>query len=156
MRARILLLVLIGSVGAIDFATKCWALTLPAGGVSLLPFMDLRLSFNTGISFGLLAAEDVHGYVILIVVTLLVSVFFLGLAWRATSGLERAGHGAIVGGALGNLLDRLPDGAVTDFVDLHMGAWHFPTFNVADVAITLGVAMLLLSVLVRPAGTRTA
>lgn len=155
MTARILLLVLIVVVGALDLATKSWALSLPPGGVSLLPFADLRLSFNTGISFGLFATEDVQGYVVLTVVTLLVSVFFLGLAWRAASRLERAGYGAIVGGAIANLLDRLPDGAITDFIDLHAGGWHFPTFNLADVAITIGVAMLLLSVLVRPAGTRT-
>lgn len=115
----------------------------------ILPFLHLRLSFNTGISFGLLAAEDVHGYVILIVVTLLVSVFFLGLAWGAANGVERAGHGAIVGGAVGNLLDRLPDGAVTDFLDLHVAGWHFPTFNVADMAITTGVALLILASAVR-------
>lgn len=156
MTARILLLLLVGAIGAIDLATKSWAMTLPAGGVLLLPFVDLRLSFNTGISFGLFAAEDVHGYVVLTVVTLLVSVFFLGLAWRARSGLECVGYGAIVGGALANLLDRLPDGAVTDFVDLHAGGLHFPTFNLADVAITTGAAMLLLSALVRPATARKA
>lgn len=155
MRARILLLLLIGAVGAIDLATKSWALTLPAEGVSLLPFADLRLSFNTGISFGLFATEEVLGYVVLTVVTLLVSVFFLSLAWRASSGLERAGYGAIVGGAIANLIDRLPDGAITDFIDLHAGGWHFPTFNLADVAITTGAALLLAS-LVRLASGRTA
>ena len=150
MTARIILLLIVGAVVTADVATKFWALTLPEGGVSLLPFADLRPGFNTGISFGLFAAEDVQGYVILVVVALLLAVFFLGLAWRATRWLARAGYGAVIGGALANMLDRLADGAVTDFIDLHAGGWHFPTFNLADVAITTGATILLLSGLAWP------
>jgi signal peptidase II len=149
---RYLLLVLIGVVVALDFATKAWALTLPASGLSILPFLDLWLGFNIGISFGLLAAEGVYGYVVLIVLTLGIASFFLRLAWISRRSLERAGYGAIVGGAFGNLLDRLPDGAVTDFLDVHAGGWHFPTFNLADVAISVGVGLLLLAAFGRRSG----
>lgn len=151
MTARISLLLAITAVVTLDLVTKAWALTLPIEGVSILPFFNLRLGFNTGVSFGLLAAEGVHGYVVLIVLTLAVSIFFLVLAWRTPRALERAAFGAIVGGAFGNLLDRLPDGAVTDFLDLHAGGWHFPTFNLADVTISAGVGLLLLATLWRPA-----
>lgn len=144
MTAR-LLLILIGLVVVLDLVTKAWALMLPASGLPILPFFDLRLGFNSGISFGLLAAEGVNGYVVLILLTLGIASVFLRLAWISRSSLERAGYGAIVGGALGNLLDRLPDGAVTDFLDLHAGGWHFPTFNLADVAISTGVGLLLLA-----------
>ena len=145
MIARLVLLAGIAGLAALDLATKSWALRLPEAGLSILPFFDLHLSFNTGVSFGLFAAEGVHGYMVLLAVTLTVSVFFLWFAWGAKRVLERAGYGAIVGGAFGNLIDRLPDGAVTDFLDLHAGGWHFPTFNLADVAITAGVLLLLLS-----------
>lgn len=154
MIRRLVLLAGIAGVVALDLVTKAWALTLPASGISILPFFDLRLGFNTGISFSLFEAEGVHGYVVLLVVALVVSIFVLGLAWRAPLGRERAGYGAIVGGALGNLLDRLPDGEVTDFLDLHAGGWHFPTFNLADVAISAGVVTLLFGVFWRPLGKR--
>jgi len=150
MIAKLLLLPLVGAVAAIDLATKAWALTLPVQGVPVLPFLSLRLSFNTGVSFGLFAAEGVHGYAILLATTLAISMLFLWLAWRADRALEQAGDGMIVGGAMGNVLDRLPDGIVTDFLDLHVAGWHFPTFNLADVAITMGAAMLVLGTIRRP------
>ena len=154
MTARLLLLILIGVVVALDLATKAWALTLPASGLPILPFFHLRLGFNTGIGFGLLAAEGVYGYVLLVILTLGIAFFFLRLAWISRRPLERAGYGAIVGGAFGNLLDRLPDRAVTDFLDLHAGGWHFPTFNLADVAISAGVILLLLAAFGRRSSDR--
>ncbi len=151
MTARILLLALIAVVAGLDLVTKAWALTLPSGGLQVIPGFDLRLGFNTGVSFGLLAAEGVYGYAILLVFTMVVTLFFLWLGWQTRASLERAGYGAIVGGALGNVLDRFPDGAVTDFLDLRAAGWHFPTFNLADVAITTGVGILLLGALKRHA-----
>lgn len=145
MRGRQLLLVTIGMVIALDFVSKVWALTLPARGLPILPVLDLRLGFNTGISFGLLAAQGVYGHLFLVVLTLGIASFFLRLGWISQQPLERAGYGAIVGGAVGNAFDRLPDGAVTDFLDLHASGWHFPTFNLADVAITAGVGLLFLA-----------
>lgn len=133
----------IAGIVAFDLAAKAWALTLPEGGIPVLPFFDLRLGFNRGISFGMFAGEGVQGYVILIALTLLLSVLFFWLGSRAERGLEKAGFATITGGALGNLLDRIPDGAVTDFISLHAGVWHFPTFNVADIAISAGTAALM-------------
>lgn len=141
----LILLAGIAGISVLDLATKAWALKLPASGLSVLPFLDLRLGFNTGVSFGMFAVEGVEGYVVLLAATLTISAFFLYLALKARRAGERAGYGAIVGGAIANLIDRLPDGAVTDFLDFHAAGWHFPTFNIADVAISAGVALLLFS-----------
>jgi len=67
---------------------------------------------------------------------------YLRLKWTQ-SHLEASWIGLIMGGALGNAIDRLIDGAVTDFLDMHVGAFHWPTFNVADIAIVLGVGLAL-------------
>lgn len=65
------------------------------------------------------------------------------MAVRTRHPLERAGFALVVGGALGNIIDRLRQGAVTDFLDLYWRDWHWPTFNVADIAITLGALCIL-------------
>jgi len=65
------------------------------------------------------------------------------MAFRAQNALERAGFALVVGGALGNIIDRLRQGAVTDFLDFYWRDWHWPTFNVADICITLGAVLIL-------------
>jgi signal peptidase II len=67
--------------------------------------------------------------------------------WRTESALVAAGIGLVAGGAVGNVIDRLRLGAVTDFLDFHWSDWHFATFNLADSGITVGVALLLLDAL---------
>ena len=68
---------------------------------------------------------------------------FAVMAFRAQHALERAGFALVVGGALGNIIDRLRQGAVTDFLDFYWRDWHWPTFNVADICITLGAVLIL-------------
>lgn len=72
---------------------------------------------------------------------------FAVMAFRVRHRLERMGFALIIGGALGNIIDRLRQGSVTDFLDLYWRDWHWPAFNVADIAITLGAAFILLSAL---------
>lgn len=111
--------------------------------IEVTPFLNLRLGFNPGVSFGLFPAETELARASLIgfavVATLL--VVWLGLKSHAT--VERASFASIAGGAIGNIVDRYADGFVTDFLDLHAFGWHWPTFNLADVAITCGVIALL-------------
>ncbi|WP_439599961.1 signal peptidase II [Devosia sp.] len=126
---------------------------LAAEPTALLPVLDLSLSFNMGISFGLFASEGTWGWMSLIVLALLVMGVVAGLGHRASHPLERAGYATIMGGATGNLCDRFPDMAVTDFIDVHAGGWHFPTFNLADVAISIGVGLLLWTALMSKAVT---
>lgn len=111
--------------------------------IEITPFFNLRLGYNPGISFGLLPAESEAARAILVGVTLLTALFILWLGLRSHSGTERAGLALIAGGALGNVVDRGGDGFVIDFLDFHAFGWHWPAFNLADVAITCGVVVLL-------------
>ena len=75
----------------------------------------------------------------------LITAAILGAAFRSTRRLECVALGLIAGGASGNILDRVRQGAVTDFLDVYWRGWHWPTFNLADVTITLGAALLILA-----------
>lgn len=113
--------------------------------IEVMPFLNLRLAHNPGISFGLLPAESDFARSLLIGFALLATTFVLWLGLRSQSGVERFGFGLIAGGAIGNVIDRSGDGFVTDFLDLHAFGWHWPTFNLADIAISSGVLALLLA-----------
>jgi signal peptidase II len=115
----------------------------PAAGISLTGFLAIVLVWNRGMSFGLFNVGDPLVTWILGAVAVAVAV---GLVWwlaRAHRWLVIAGLGLVLGGALGNLVDRILYGAVVDFVLLHAGRWQWPAFNLADSAITLGVIALL-------------
>lgn len=107
-------------------------------------FFNLTPVWNRGVSFGLFKAGDETQVYALIALALIVSglVFFWLL--RAESRAYACCCGAIIGGALGNIIDRLRFHAVFDFFDFHLGGLHYPAFNVADAAIVCGVAVLLL------------
>jgi signal peptidase II len=116
----------------------------------LAPFLDLTLRLNRGISFSMFARDSAAGETALLAVTLAATVL---LAWwliRSRSALAAVGLGLIIGGALGNAIDRLVHGAVIDYLDLHAFGRHFFVFNVADAAINVGVALLILDLLPIP------
>jgi lipoprotein signal peptidase len=139
----------------IDQATKAWALDARwppySEGITLLPVLNLRLGFNTGVTFGMFAESAAGAVWLLVSIKLAVVAWLLLWLRRAASRIEATAIGLIVGGALGNILDRLRIGAVTDFIDAHFGGWHWPTFNMADAAIVIGVALLVLTGLRAPA-----
>lgn len=136
----------------LDLVTKAIALRLLSlESVDLLPMLGLRLGFNPGISFGLLADAVHTNWISLLTGAMLAVLLVLG---RWATGIERAGYALIVGGGFANVADRLHDGLVTDFIDLHAAGWHFPTFNFADVAITFGAILLGLHALNLPAFSR--
>lgn len=125
----------------VDQLTKWWALTrLASGPIHLIGTLDLALSRNTGASFSLF-----QGKAFLLVPVAVVLVAVLGvMVWRAPTTGRAAILGLIIGGALGNLCDRLfrsDHGAVVDFIALHF----WPTFNVADACIVVGCLLLLVS-----------
>jgi len=130
---------------AADQAVKLWLLygfDLPGRGrVALTPFLDLVLAWNTGISYGLFQQAGPLGQWALFALKV-VAVVLLAL-WLARTGSRLSGValGLIIGGAIGNLIDRIAYGAVTDFIKLPLG---WPPFNLADTSITLGVLLLLL------------
>ncbi|MDP4005246.1 signal peptidase II [Methylobacterium sp. NEAU K] len=115
------------------------------------PFADFVVVWNRGVSYGLFQQESGLGRWLLVILSL-AAALGLGL-WmlRATSRLLGVALGLIVGGALGNAIDRAAYGAVFDFVHLHAGGWSWYVFNVADAAIVAGVIGLILDSL-RPSG----
>jgi signal peptidase II len=115
--------------------------------IDLLPFLALTYVRNTGAAFGVLAAAPRGIRLPLFFVVTIAAVGALVSLVRRTPADQRglvAAFGAVLGGALGNLVCRLRYGEVIDFLDLHWGALHWPAFNVADSAITVGVAVVLL------------
>lgn len=161
MHSPTLRLGLLSSVAAFvaDQSTKAWVLSALwppySPGMEVLPVLNLRLGFNTGVTFGMFRDSAAGAVWVLVAVGFLVVAFLGSWLWRTRSGIEALGLGLVIGGALGNMLDRLRQGAVTDFIDVHYSGLHWPTFNLADVGIVCGVGLLLLSAL-RPASRKAA
>jgi signal peptidase II len=112
--------------------------------------LSLTRVHNTGAAFGMLNGVDFAFKTV--VMSLLAVVALGGVAWYAASVpvsdvLARLGIAGVVGGAIGNLIDRATAGYVLDFVDAYWGGWHFWAFNVADAAITIGVCCMILDIL---------
>jgi len=135
----------------IDQAAKLWLIFVfhlgSRGAYALTPFLDLLLTWNTGISYGLLQQHGPFGqWALLALKAVAVALLWIWLA-RAGTRMTALALGLIIGGALGNAIDRLSYGAVADFVLFHVRTanWSFTwyVFNLADVAIVAGVAALL-------------
>jgi len=129
---------------AVDQISKTVILLVmePPRVIPVTPFFNLTLGFNEGASFGMLSGLMQGKPWAMIALTGVIIAVVGGWAFRAKTGLQRAGLSLILGGALGNILDRIRQGAVTDFLDFHWAGWHWPTFNMADVAVVTG-AMLI-------------
>lgn len=119
--------------------------------VAVIPgFLSLTRVHNTGVAYGVLNGVDFPGKSVLL--ALVATAALIGLAFYAASladdqRLTRAGLSFVIGGAAGNLIDRIRMGYVLDFVDVYSGNWHFWAFNVADAAISTGVALMILDIL---------
>ena len=142
------------SVIVVDQISKFAVMSVlaPYQGFPVTPFLNLVLVLNTGITFGFFASDDSFTRWTLIVLALIIS--FILLRWLASAEGQyvRIALGMIIGGALGNVIDRLVYKAVVDFLDFHLYAWHWPAFNIADSAITIGVALFVLSSLIERRG----
>ncbi len=112
---------------------------LPA---ALLPVFSLVMRWNHGISFGMFSAQDQP--LILIAISAVIVAVLIAWLWRTDSRWAAVALGLVMGGAIGNVIDRLRFGAVEDFLDVHVGPWHWPTFNLADSFIFIGVVLLCL------------
>ena len=111
--------------------------------VAVTPFFDLVLTCNPGVSFGLFNRTGVNSLIFSLAALLIILVLIFWLARVRMTFLATA-IGLIIGGAIGNVVDRVRFGAVIDFLDFHLASWHWPAFNLADSAICLGVAAMLL------------
>lgn len=137
---------LAGLVILADFATKAWVLASFHFGerLEVTSFFNLVLVFNSGAAFSFLANAGGWQKWFFVVLALGVSAWLVAMIRQhAAERLLPAACALVLGGALGNVIDRLRFGAVVDFLDFHFAGWHWPAFNVADSAITLGVVLLL-------------
>ena len=141
------------SVVILDQITKAMvrpALALHESREVIPGFLDLTRVHNTGAAFGMLNAVDFPFKTV--VLSIVAAIALGGVAWYAATvpindRLARLGIAGVLGGAIGNLIDRARTGYVLDFVDAYWGDWHFWAFNVADAAITLGVIFMILDIL---------
>ena len=117
---------------------------IETGHITVTPFFNLVLVWNPGISFGMLTDGIVTGPLPLILFSIAMLLFFAVWLWRTDHKWLGLAIGAVIGGALGNVIDRVRFGAVIDFLDFHAFGWHYPAFNVADSAIVLGIAFVVL------------
>ena len=134
----------------LDQLVKWWVLAVlmaPPRPIVVAPFFNLVLVFNRGVSFGMFGAAPawmpwiLFGFALAVAAGLGVWLMRAQYRWLAT------GLGLVIGGAIGNAIDRVRFGAVIDFIDVHAAGYHWPAFNVADSAITVGVGLLLLDAL---------
>jgi signal peptidase II len=153
LASRRLELIVAMTVVILDQITKAMvrpALALHESREVIPGFLDLTRVHNTGAAFGMLNAAE---FPFKTLVLSLVAVIALGgVAWYAATvplgdRLARIGIAGVLGGAIGNLIERATSGYVLDFVDAYWGEWHFWAFNVADAAITVGVIFMILDIL---------
>jgi signal peptidase II len=135
---------------AFDQASKLWLIGFLAGGpaIELTPFLNLVLVWNRGVSFGMLGAADFGPWPFVALSAVIVAGLAIWL-WRLDRLWLALAVGAVIGGALGNVVDRIAYGAVADFLDFHLRGYHWPAFNVADSAIVIGVAAIVLEAFTR-------
>ena len=138
-------LFIISLVVFLDQASKYWAFHTLKGmpRVSIFSFLNLTYVTNPGVSFGFFKMDSETGALFLAVIASVIAGIFLKYAWDAKSRFVSLGFLLIVGGALGNIIDRVRLGWVIDFIDFHWLGWHFPAFNIGDAAITLGAMIIL-------------
>ena len=148
-------------VFVLDQATK-WVVTYPLNlegqpeqMIRITSFFNLRWVENPGVSLGLLTADSEMARWLLVALTAAIAVFVAIWLWREKRRDDSFALALILGGALGNILDRSRFGYVVDFADLHFGAWRpFLVFNVGDAAITIGVLLLLVRALLMRDGKK--
>lgn len=116
----------------------------PPEDIYVTSFLNIVLSFNKGISFGMLSSYVEGSFVISFLTSAVAGFLFVWMLYAKTLSQTMA-IGLMIGGAVGNIFDRMRQGAVTDFIDLYLGSWHWPTFNGADIAIVAGAALMLLT-----------
>ena len=140
-----------------DQLSKWWILNVTMVPPRIIPvtsFFDLVLVHNRGASFGIFSDAPGWASIALIVFAILISIALAIWMWQVHETLLAVALALVIGGAVGNVIDRIRFGAVVDFLDFHVAGWHWPAFNIADSAITIGVILLILdSLKSRPENT---
>jgi signal peptidase II len=116
---------------------------LAGGDVTVAPFFNLVSAWNKGVGFSLLTLQGPSGPYLLSGLALVITAALVVWLFRLERLVPAIGLGLVIGGALGNVIDRIRLGAVFDFLDVHAGGYHWPAFNLADSALSLGVVLLV-------------
>jgi len=143
-------------VAALDQASKWWIITQvmdPPRYVEVTPFFNLVMAWNRGVSFGLFNNDSPYNAWVLTGLATVIVIALLVWLVRSEGKMVLVGIGLVVGGAVGNVVDRLRYGAVADFLDFHVAGLHWPAFNLADSTITVGALLLVLDSLFRGSET---
>jgi len=141
---------IVALVGIVDQATKYYALLhLRSSDVVVTPFLKFSLAFNTGAAFSFLSDAGGWQNLFFVGVALVVSIIILFMIRRLGANDMQVAVALmlVLGGAVGNVIDRVRFGYVVDFIDVYYRAWHWPTFNIADSAISIGAVLLVLDAL---------
>jgi len=140
----VLAIAIIFSTLIIDLLSKSLIEAHVSRVIPVVPSFNITLGYNRGVSFGLFSSDNPYAPYALAALALIVIIVLSVALWRSDSLVHTAGFAAIIGGTLGNVIDRLGDGAVTDFLDFYVGQYHWPTFNLADTFIFCGVILLFI------------
>ena len=141
-----------------DQVSKWWLLGVMerAGGpIEVLPMFNLVMVWNPGISFGMFQSGSVWAPWILSAVAMVLVFVLLRWLARAETKLLAVAFGLVIGGAVGNVIDRMVWGKVADFFDVHVAGWHWPAFNIADATIFVGAVIIVLDGLFASRGRDT-
>lgn len=143
-KIKFILPIIIGTL-ACDQLTKLVVLyTLVKNQVvHIFSFFNFVLIFNTGVSFGMFQSNGMLGFWILILIALSLCIWLCYIIAQTNDRLEHISYSLIIGGALGNIMDRFLYGGVVDFLQFHIKKYYWPSFNIADSAIVIGVALVL-------------
>lgn len=139
----------------LDLSSKQWIMSHFAlhQTLSLIPFFNLTYAQNPGAAFSFLADKDGWQRWFFALIAIVIAFLLMILMYRASARqrLINCAYALIIGGALGNLFDRVVHGAVIDFIDFYVNGWHWPTFNLADTAICVGAVLILFDGFISPA-----
>lgn len=141
------------AVLVIDQVTKWWILydvMQPPRAIEVMPFFNVVLAWNRGVSFGMFSSANEYGPYLLTGLAISIVVALGVWLYKAETRITARALGLVIGGAIGNVIDRVQFGAVVDFLDFHVMGYHWPAFNVADSAICIGASMLILESLFQP------
>ena len=147
-------LIAAGAVFLLDQASKAWAVQrLKFGGdIEIIPgFLNFAYATNTGVAFSMFAGNGDSGRWVLSALAVFASALVLYFFWRTPRDDDRilGALSLLLAGIIGNVFARIRLAYVVDFIDVQFGSWHYPTFNVADIAICTGAGLLILDMLIR-------
>lgn len=135
-------------VMVLDYVTKriILAKLAPYDRIEVFPFLNIVYVENEGAAFGMFANLGNNFFIGISVIALVVILVYMS---KIPKGLELFSISLIFGGAVGNLINRIMIGKVTDFIDFYVGTWHWPAFNVADSALTIGIILFMLAAIMQ-------